>query len=62
MPVKQRRARAAELLALPLSMVDAAMAYYADYTEEIDAELAERDQAADEAEAAWRRQRALLAK
>ena len=61
-PVGQRRARAAELLGLTLSMVDAAMAYYADYTEEIDAELDERRRAADEAEAAWRRQRALLGK
>ncbi len=61
-PVEQRRARAAELLELTPSMVDAAMAYYADHTEEIDAELLERRRAADEAEAAWRHQRALLAK
>ena len=61
-PVGQRRARAAELLGLTPSMVDAAMAYYADYTEEIDAELDERRRAADEAEAAWKRQRALLEK
>ena len=61
-PVEQRRARAAEMLGLTPSMVDAAMAYYADHTEEIDAELLERRRAADEAEAAWRRQRALLAK
>ena len=61
-PVGQRRARAAEMLGLTPSMVDAAMAYYADYTEEIDAELDERRRAADEAEAAWRRQRALLEK
>ena len=61
-PVEQRRARAAELLGLTLSMVDAAMAYYADYTEEIDAEMDERRRAADEAETAWRRQRAPLGK
>jgi hypothetical protein len=57
-----RRARAAELLGITELMVDAALAYYADFTGEIDADLAERARLADEAEAAWRRQRELLAR
>ena len=61
-PVEQRLARASELLGLAPSMADAAMAYYADYTEEIDAQMTERRRVADEAEAAWMRQRALLEK
>jgi hypothetical protein len=36
------------------------MAYYADYTDEIDELLAKRARLADEAEASWRRQRELL--
>ena len=61
-PVEQRRSRAAEHLGLGLTAVDAALAYYADHTGEIDAELAERELAAAEAEAAWKRQREMLAK
>ena len=61
-PVAQRRSRAAELMGLSLPVVDAALTYYADHTEEIDAELAERNRAAAEAEAAWRRQQELLEK
>ncbi len=59
-PVDQRRARVAELLNVSETLVDAAVAYYADFTDEIDALLADRARQADEAEAAWRRQRALL--
>lgn len=59
-PVDERRARAAELLNIPLVLVDAALAYYADFTDEIDALLAERSRRADELEASWHRQRALL--
>lgn len=59
-PVDQRRARVAALLNVSESLVDAAVAYYAEFTDEIDATLADRAQRADEAEAAWRRQRALL--
>lgn len=61
-PVEQQCSRAAELLELSMGMVEAALAYYADHTDEIDAEIAARAQAAEEAETAWRRQRALLAK
>ena len=59
-PVDRRRARAAELLGVTEAMIDAALGYYADFTEEIDAGLAARAEAAEAAEAAWRRQRALL--
>lgn len=59
-PVEQRRPRAAALLAITESLVDAALAYYADFTDEIDTELAARARAADEAEVSWRRQQALL--
>ncbi len=58
--VDERRSRAAELLNLPEAAVDAALAYYADHTDEIDVELADRDRLAEEAEASWLRQRALL--
>ena len=61
-PVAQRRSRAVELMGLSLPVVDAALTYYVDHTEEIDAELAERNRAAAEAEAAWRRQQELLEK
>ena len=61
-PVGQRRSRAAELMGLSLPVVDAALTYYVDHTDEIDAELAERNRAAAEAEAAWRRQQELLEK
>ena len=59
-PPDERRSRAAELLGIPAPMVDAAMAYFADYTAEIDEQLAERVRRADEAEGSWRRQRELL--
>ena len=61
-PVTDRRARTAELMGLSLPTVDAALAYYAEHTEEVDAEIAARDRAASEAETAWRRQRTLLTK
>jgi hypothetical protein len=59
-PAGERRDRAAELLGIPSALVDAALAYYADFTDEIDGLLAERARRAEETEAAWRRQRALL--
>jgi hypothetical protein len=58
----ERRSRAADLLGISEALVDAALAYYADHTDEIDALIAERARMADEAEAAWRRQRQLLEK
>jgi hypothetical protein len=59
-PAGGRRTRAAKLLGIPEPMVDAVLAYYADFTDEIDVLIAERTRIADEAEAAWRRQRQLL--
>ncbi len=59
-PVNQRGSRAVELLGLTDAQFDAALAYYADFTDEIDAELATRADLADVAEASWRRQRELL--
>ncbi len=59
-PVDERPARAAQLLNISPDAVDAALGYYADFTDEIDEELAQRARAAQEAEAAWARQRALL--
>ena len=60
--VAERRSRAADLLGISEALVDAALAYYADYTDEIDELTAERTRMADEAEALWRRQRQLLEK
>lgn len=59
-PANDRRARTADLMRLDAAMVDAALAYYADYTAEIDSEIEARELQALEAEAAWKRQRTLL--
>lgn len=59
-PSEQRRERASELLALAPAQVDAALAYYAEFTAEVDAELDARVREADEQEALWRRQQDLL--
>ncbi len=61
-PIEDRRRRAAELLNVHPAMIDAAIAYYADYAEEVDEALADRARAADEEESAWRRQQELLAR
>ncbi len=62
LPPEERRSRAAEHLGIPNSAVDAALAYYAAYTDDIDGALARRQAEADAEEAAWRRQNALLAR
>lgn len=59
-PAAERRSRAADLLGIPEALVDAALAYYADHTDEIDERLAERSRLAEKAEASWRRQRELV--
>lgn len=59
-PVERRRSRAAEILDIPEVLVDAALAYYTDFTDEIDSVLADRTRVADAAEKAWHRQRTLL--
>jgi hypothetical protein len=45
---------------LSSAQVRAAVAYYADHPEEIDARIAANQEAADELEAAWRRQQEIL--
>jgi hypothetical protein len=60
-PVGRRVARAVDLFGLRREQVEAALAYYADFTDEIDAEVAANAAAAEEAEARWRRQQDLLA-
>lgn len=59
-PPEERRSRAALNLCIPVAAVDAALAYYADYTTEIDEALAERQGLADAEELSFRRQRELL--
>jgi predicted HicB family RNase H-like nuclease len=55
-----RRQRAAEMLDLTMPQVDAALAYYAEFTDEIDAELSARAAIAAAEEALWLRQQHLL--
>ena len=58
----KRVQRAIDLFGLRPEQVDAALAYYADFTEEIDAQIGANRDAADEAEELWRRQQDLLAR
>jgi uncharacterized protein (DUF433 family) len=51
---------AAEYLGINRSLVVAALAYYADYQDEIDRWIERNTALADEAEAAWRRQSSTL--
>ena len=60
-PVEQRRSRVAEMMCLRESLVDAALAYYAAHTAEIDAEIDAREEAAKRHQELWERQHALLA-
>ncbi len=60
-PPDQRVHRAADLFGLRRAEVDAALAYYAEFTDEIDDEISANRAAAAEAEARWRRQNDLLA-
>lgn len=50
----------AQLLAVPEADVRTALRYYAAYREEIDAEIRANEEAADEHEAAWRREQEAL--
>lgn len=61
-PVEQRRARVAEMMCLRESQVDAALAYYAEHTSEIDDDITARQEAADKHEQLWMRQQELLAR
>ncbi len=62
LPAAKRIDRVVDEFGYPRRIVEAAMAYYAEYTEEIDAWLAANAAEAEEAEALWRRQRDLLAR
>ena len=59
-PVDVRAGRAADLLGLSSRQVDAAMAYYAEFPDEIDAERRQNEAVAEREEALWRRRRQLL--
>jgi hypothetical protein len=59
-PTDERRERAAEMLGVTVGLVDAAMAYYAEFTDEVEQLMAELANDAVVAEAAWRRQQELL--
>lgn len=58
----QRIDRAVDVFGWPLAHVEAAFAYYAEFNDEIDAEIAANESAAVDAERAWRRGRDLLAR
>lgn len=61
-PVPERVDRAIETFGWPRHHVDAALAYYADYSSEIDGEIDANSSAADDAEARWHRVRDALAR
>ena len=52
---------AAEVFAVDVSRISTAISYYADYGDEIDAEITDADEASARAEEAWRIQRRLIA-
>lgn len=52
---------ATEVLAVDASRISAAVSYYGDFQEEVDAEIAEADEASERAEAAWCVQQQLIA-
>lgn len=58
--VEERAARVAAQLGLTASQVRIASRYYADFNDEIDAEIAQNDEAADLELAAWENERRLL--
>lgn len=60
-PVAERITRAIEVFGLPGQLFEAALAYYAEFTEEIDGHIGANRKAAEEAEAQWRRRQDLLA-
>ena len=51
---------AAEIFAMDASRISTAVSYYGDYRDEIDAEIADADDASASAEAAWRVQQQLI--
>lgn len=61
-PATKRVARAVEVFGLRREQVEAALAYYAEYTDEIDAQIEANKATAEEAEMLWLRQQDLLAR
>src|SRR5690606_19146802 len=61
-PTHERRRRAAENLCISVAAVDAALDYYAEFTDEVDEALAARQELADAEEQAWRRRAEILAR
>jgi hypothetical protein len=61
-PASKRVERAAKVIGLRRDQIDAVLAYYAEYTDEIDTQIQANLAAAEEAEALWRRQQDLLAR
>ena len=59
-PVSERVARAVDVFGIRPEQVDAILGYYAEFTEEIDAEIEANTAAAEEAERLWRRGQDLL--
>lgn len=59
-PAYQRVERAVEVFGLLREQVEAALAYYAEYTKEIDTQISANKAAAAEAEELWRRREELL--
>lgn len=60
-PEDQRVTRAADLLALPLAHVEAALRYYAEFTDEIDARIRLNNEVAERELELWEKQRKLVA-
>jgi hypothetical protein len=58
----KRVQRAVDVFGQRPEQVDAALAYYAEFTDEIDAQIEANRAAAEEAEELWQRQRELLAR
>ena len=52
---------AAEVFAIDASRISTAISYYGEYSDEIDAEITEADEASARAEAAWRVEQQLIA-
>jgi hypothetical protein len=61
-PVSERVQRAVDLFGLSREQIEAALDYYAAFTDEIDEEIASNVAAAEEAESAWHRRQELLAR
>jgi hypothetical protein len=60
-PAEERVGRAVEHFGLTPGQIAAALDYYAAFTDEVDAEIADNLAASEEAEAVWRKRQDLLA-